>query len=45
MQRRILENSIGWNSKLPKWTHRRAPLTGEKNSGDTSRMPARSSSR
>ena len=45
MHSRILENSIGWNSRLPKCTHRRAPLIGEKNSGATRKMPARSSSR
>ena len=39
MQRRILENSTGWNERPPKWTHSRAPWIGVKNSGATSRMP------
>ena len=28
MHRRILENSIGWNDRLPKCTHSRAPSIG-----------------
>ena len=45
MHRRILENSIGWNERLPMCTHRRAPPIGEKNNGATRKIPATSSSR
>ena len=45
MHRRSFENSIGWNSRPPKWTQRRAPLMGLKNRGATRRMPANSSNR
>ena len=45
MHRRILENSMGWNERLPKCTQRRAPPMGEKKSGTTRKIPATSSSR
>ena len=45
MQRRILENSIGWNSRPPTWIHSRAPLMGVKKRGETSRMPPTNRSR
>ncbi len=41
IQSRILENSTGWNSKLEKWIHSRAPLMGVKNRGATNRRPPR----
>jgi hypothetical protein len=45
MQRRILENSTGWISKLEKWIHSRAPLIGVKNNGATNRRPPTKSNR
>ena len=45
MHRRILENSMGWNDRLPKCTHRRAPPMGEKKRGTTRSTPATSKSR